>query len=217
MEPNSPDAKRFRLATLAAAHAPPVASRVDHLCELVRGKRVLDVGSVAHALETEAKDEWLHRALAAAAGYCLGVDILPDAVRRLQEAGYNVRLCDVTREEIGETFDVIVAGEVIEHLGEPGAFFAAARRKRVRNHIGLRRHRCENVDHVTLVFPSGVAELAERASLRLDRYQGVWADKRGARGSGLGRRMRDWVRGRVLEPEFFCETIIYECERPAAA
>jgi len=234
MEPNSPEAKRFRLATLAAAHAPPVASRVDHLCGLVRGKRVLDVGSVAHAPETEAKDEWLHRALAAAAGYCLGVDILPDAVRRLQEAGYNVRLCDVTCEEVGETFDVIVAGEVIEHLGEPGALFAAARRmlvpggrlvlttpspyywKRVRNHIGLRRHRCENVDHVTLVFPSGVAELAERASLRLDRYQGVWADKRAACGSGLGRRVRDWVRGCVLEPEFFCETIIYECERPAA-
>jgi SAM-dependent methyltransferase len=234
-EPNSHEAKRFRLATLAAAHAPPAASRVDYLGGLVRGKRVLDVGSVAHVLETEAKEEWLHRALAAEAAYCLGIDILPEAVRRLQDAGYNVRLCDVTREEIGETFDVIVAGELIEHLGNPGALFEAARRilvpggrlvlttpspyywKRIRNHIGLRRNRCESVDHVTLLFPSGVAEFAERAGLRLARYRGVRVGKRRGRREGLGLRVREWAQGHTLEPEFFCETIIYECERPPAA
>ncbi len=228
-QPNSAEAKRFRLATLAAAHAAPVTSRIAYLQQLVRGRRVLDVGCVAHDVETEAAAEWLHRALAAAASYCLGVDVLPEPVARLREAGYNVRLCDITREDVGERFDVIVAGEVIEHLGAPAALFDAAATilapggrlvlttpspfywKRIRNHIGLRPNRCENVDHVTMLFPSGVAELAERARLRLDRYRGVLTTRRG-RHSHTGPAPRQ-LRWRLFEPELFCDTVIYECIR----
>ena len=230
-QPNSPEAKRFRLATLAAAHAEPVPSRIGYLQDVVRGKRVLDVGCVAHDLETESAEVWLHRALASAADYCLGVDVLPDAIERLREAGYNVRLCDVTREDPGETFDVIVAGEVIEHLGAPAALFDAAGRmlapggrlvlttpnpyywKRTRNHIGLRPNRCENVDHVTMLFASGVAELAERAGLRLDRYCGVLIAGKRRRESRVGLLLR---RLGIFEPELFCDTLIYECTRRPA-
>lgn len=230
-EPNSAEAKRFRLATLATAHAAPVTSRIAYLQEIVRGKRVLDVGCVAHDLETEANERWLHRALASAAGYCLGVDVLEEPVRRLRAAGYNVRFCDITRDDIGETFDVIVAGEVVEHLGDPAALFEAATRilvpdgrlvlttpspyywKRIRNHIGLRSNRCENVDHVTMLFPSGIAELAERAGLRLDRYRGVLTTRGGGRGAA--RRLMRRLQTAALEPEVFCDTVIYECVRAA--
>lgn len=229
-EPNSPEAKRFRLDTLARAHAGPVADRLDFLAGLARGKRVLDVGVVQHDAAYLSKDEWLHRRIVESAAYTLGVDILPEGITQLQQAGYNVRLCNILEEDVGERFDLMIVGEVIEHLGHPAALFQAAKRilspggemvlttpnpyywKRIRNYVGLKRGRTDSVDHVTLLFPSGIAELAEREGLSLKQYRGVEAF------GGRGRRGRTSVKrlltAGLFHPEFFCETMLYVCGTP---
>jgi len=128
-DPNGKAAKEWRLAVLQAARRWPVKDRIAYLEELVRGKRVLDVGVVAHTATMEGTAEWLHRAISQSAAYCLGVDVLEEEVKKLQVAGYNVKCVDITKDDIvGERFDVVVVGEVIEHLGEPGKLFEAAAR-----------------------------------------------------------------------------------------
>ena len=230
-DPNSPQARAFRTATLKAAHRPPVADKVAYLRELALGKRVLDIGVVDHTLDSRAKPQWLHRAIASAASYCLGVDILAEPVKTLQAAGYNVRVCDVTKDPIGEQFEVMICGDVIEHLGNPAGLFEAARHHLVpggrlvvstpnpfnlfRVKETLRGHSYENVDHVSFLFASGIAELAERAGLRLDSYRGVQPVAAPTLLARMFRSVKPLLLACSWPPECDSETMIYECVSPS--
>jgi 2-polyprenyl-3-methyl-5-hydroxy-6-metoxy-1,4-benzoquinol methylase len=98
-------------------HLKSASSRKDILMEYCAGKRVLDIGCVQHDVIHSSSEEWLHRSLVDMASYVLGVDYLPDAVHELKKHGYNVVLGDVNKPlPIDETFDVIVIGNLIEHL-----------------------------------------------------------------------------------------------------
>lgn len=92
-------------------------SRKEILREYCSGKRVLDIGCVQHNADQASNDSWLHKSIVDMAAYTLGVDYLPDAVAQLSERGYNVIVGDVNhRLPIEDTFDVIVVGNLIEHL-----------------------------------------------------------------------------------------------------
>ena len=226
MDPNSPAARVYRRSVLDAAWRAPVENRIAYLTELAAGKRVLDVGVVDHAIGRREEERWLYGAIAASAAYCLGVDVLPEAVADLQAKGFNVRLHDVCTEAVDDVFDVIICGEVVEHLGHPAGLFKSAR-KMLRPggrlvlttpnpyYIGHVRDSFrgifdESVDHVTLLAPSGIAEFAEREGMRLDAYRGV-----------IGRRLKNWkgrmkfnwTRQRFGGPatDRFSRTMIYEC------
>lgn len=86
------------------------------------GKEVLDLGCVDHAVLSEQLDRWTHRHLAAVAKSITGVDILEPEVLKLREKGYNIQVGNVERLQMGRTFDVIVAGELIEHVFNQGLF-----------------------------------------------------------------------------------------------
>jgi len=58
----------------------------------------------------------------------LGVDVLQEGIEALRRDGFNAQVCDITRDVIEGQFDVIVAGEVIEHLGSPEAVFRLGQR-----------------------------------------------------------------------------------------
>ena len=60
----------------------------------------------------------------------MGVDILAKEVKLLNELGFNVVCADVEQMELGRKFDVIIAGELIEHLDNPGLFL-----QRVKSHL----------------------------------------------------------------------------------
>lgn len=51
-----------------------------------------------------------------------GIDILESEIITMQKEGYNVSVGDAEKLDINSTYDVIVAGEVIEHLANPGMF-----------------------------------------------------------------------------------------------
>jgi len=57
----------------------------------------------------------------------LGIDIVPDEIERRRREGYNAVVADAQTFDLGRTFDVIVAADLIEHLANPGAFLARAR------------------------------------------------------------------------------------------
>lgn len=186
-DPNAPEVIRDRADILSAAWQPPIADRIAFLRERVAGKTVLDVGCVAHDEERFEADSWLHRHLAQAADRCIGLDLLEEGVATMRAAGYEAIAHDLSTG-LGPLFslapfDVIVAGEVIEHLGNLDLLFETAdltlaadgeliittpnpfAPSRVR--AGRRGEVWENVDHTTYAFPSGIAELAARHGLML--------------------------------------------------
>lgn len=85
--------------------------------EFCRGKEVLDLGCVQHDIEHSDTDTWLHKHVVEIAADTLGVDYLSDAVAILSQRGYKVVQGDVTEPlKINRCFDVIVVGNLIEHL-----------------------------------------------------------------------------------------------------
>src|SRR5260370_33989106 len=128
-DPNSKVSRDLRRKTIKDAWRPPVESRMAYLTQIVAGKRVLDVGAVGHVVDLQGEDEWMHGAIARSAASCLGVDILPEAIAELKARGFNVMLRDITAEPLAQTFEVIVCGGVIEHLGAPAGLFQAAAKR----------------------------------------------------------------------------------------
>jgi len=109
--------------------------RVSLLVELCRGQRVIDLGFADHPELIDAKVEagvWLHAALAGAADRCLGIDISEAGVAHARALGYaDVVRANIAGEEIPEIadsdWDLMVMGELLEHVNNPVDFLDAIR------------------------------------------------------------------------------------------
>jgi 2-polyprenyl-3-methyl-5-hydroxy-6-metoxy-1,4-benzoquinol methylase len=105
-----------------------IYDRKESIANCCKGKVVLDLGCTQHRMMgKEAKEkDWLHFKIKQAAQKVIGLDILKDEVERLNKVGYsimcgNVENIDKIHFPINQ-FDVIVCGELIEHLSNPGLF-----------------------------------------------------------------------------------------------
>lgn len=99
-------------------------SKLEFIKAKTTGKRVLDLGCVRHNASFALSDpNWLHAQIKEVAEYVLGVDYLAADVEILRKHGYDVLCADVTLPlQISEQFDVIVAGDLIEHLANFDGF-----------------------------------------------------------------------------------------------
>jgi SAM-dependent methyltransferase len=100
------------------------------LLEFASGKRVVHVGFVdEHRLESKlGRGTWLHARLAEAAASLVGLDVEEEGVRWATEHGFEAYAVDAQSPDavaaLGlEPADVVIAGEVVEHLDAPGPFF----------------------------------------------------------------------------------------------
>lgn len=100
-------------------------SRSELIGQLVAGKRVLDLGVAQHSTVNVMKPTWLHQYVVSKASECLGVDNEQDAVDAIRKLGYDAVCGDVQRLALGKTFDVVVAGELIEHLDNFAGFLSS--------------------------------------------------------------------------------------------
>ena len=96
------------------------------LDEINENDRVLDIGCVHHCADLATSPNWLHGHLYNKSKYVIGVDYLESEVDKLKIAGYNVIQGDAENLKLNETFDIIIAGELIEHLSNPGLFLKSA-------------------------------------------------------------------------------------------
>lgn len=109
-------------------------SRDDLILECMREKTVLDIGFAEHNLNLAENENWFHRKIVAISKECIGADLNRDLVCHFNSKGYNSIVVDVCSEEyIGRKFDVIHAGDIIEHLHNIEGFFKF-----------IMRHLCEN-------------------------------------------------------------------------
>jgi polysaccharide deacetylase family protein (PEP-CTERM system associated) len=120
------------LSQATMVHRLPPARPVDriaHLTGQARGRRVVHIGFVdtgCRAMQEEA-GAWLHGHLAGAATDLVGLDVDAAGVADAVAAGYAAHVADCRDPAalralgLGRA-DLVIAGEVIEHLDDPGAF-----------------------------------------------------------------------------------------------
>lgn len=99
------------------------------ICELCQDKDVLDIGCIDHSYETAMAlgENWLHKQLRDVAKSIIGLDILGEDVRKLNERGFNIVEGNAECFNFNRTFDVIVAGDIIEHLSNIGLFLECSK------------------------------------------------------------------------------------------
>jgi len=100
-------------------------AKIQFFTSLVKGKKVLDLGVVQHDLAKYEVGTWLHRAIVEASKDCTGLDIDEEGVKFLQNKGYKVVHGDAQDFDLDEKFEVIVAGDLIEHLSNFEGFLSS--------------------------------------------------------------------------------------------
>lgn len=154
----------------------------------VRGKHALDIGVVEHSARYIDREGWRHGQIAAAAAHCIGIDIIEPLVAELNARGFDVRCVDATSDvDLGERFDVVFIGDVIEHVENPAGLlrFAAHHlapggrllvttpnpfnRKFVRQFL-REGAMVVNLDHLAWFSPTMAMELARRTGLDFAAY-----------------------------------------------
>lgn len=231
-DPNDPKVMEFRRKAISKARIEKaVRDRVSYLCGLARGKSVLDIGVVEHTREAAASHDWLHGHLRRHAACCLGVDVLEAEVEYLREQGYDIILADITRSPLSKKFDVIIGGEVLEHLDAPGMFMRNCAAMLdpggrlavtvpnpwyinaiVKN--SFKRYTfVDSADHVAWYDPSTLFELGQRHGFELERFTGISAHGAKTFGARLFMGLSPFLIGLGLAPQLFTKSTIYEFVR----
>ncbi len=166
-------------------------TRADYILPFVRGPRVLDGGCAAHEPEPGAP-YWLHGQLRRRFPEVIGFDLSQENIEKLRTAGLsNLYVENAETFNLKSQFDTIVAGELIEHLSNPGSFLQRAREHlRPGGRVVLTTpypfsayawiyatfkypKTCQNPEHTTWFCPRTLAELCKRAGLRISYWQPI--------------------------------------------
>jgi SAM-dependent methyltransferase len=175
------------------------------LLEAARGKRVIHVGFVDELVEQKVEGHvWLHARLGEAADELVGLDFSERGVKWAQQEGWEAYHVDCQSEEDVRALglapaDVVVAGEILEHLDAPGPFLRAMRllakpdgqlvvttpnAYRLLNFLApLSGRELVHPDHTLWSSPRTLRTLLEHAGWRVERL-GYYANPRRAVVSG---------------------------------
>lgn len=171
----------------------PFSHRIPAILRVTSGPSVLDIGCTG-GLQTDApavgSPLWLHGHLRERFPNVWGVDLSPTKVAALAAAGFaNVIAADAQDLRLDETFDTVVAGEIIEHVPDPGRLLSS-----LAGHLkpggrivlttpyafGLPQvlyawsrypSTCSNSEHVLWLCPTTATELARQAGLAVTHWE----------------------------------------------
>lgn len=160
----------------------------DYLKQEIKNKNVLDIGVAEHDVIHINRKDWQHKFIVDNSKYCVGVDIIDELVQLLSSQGYNIKNVDATSDlYIGETFDVVIIGDVIEHVENPVALMKFAKRhcsiggkiivatpnpffyKNFLQVINTTTF-VANFEHISWITPSMALEIARRSGLEFYEY-----------------------------------------------
>src|ERR1700687_4178518 len=106
--------------------------RIRAIIQEVRGPYILHVGCVGHKVpQTPAEESHsMHFQLCNQFGQVqvLGLDIDIAGLQEMKQKGFNVVEGNAQNLDFGASFDTILAGELIEHLQNPGQFLEGCER-----------------------------------------------------------------------------------------
>lgn len=113
----------------------PLIEKNPWIAQRVRGASVLHVGCTDWPLTGERveRGELLHSQLCKVTSRCVGVDLDAEGIAKLRELMpdhefhvENAENLSSSPELAGSQWDFIVAGDVVEHMNNPGLFFQSA-------------------------------------------------------------------------------------------
>lgn len=124
------------ISTLPSLHRlrsrPALVDRVSWLEHEVTRRRVIHLGfvDVERLDDKTASGAWLHERLSRRASHIVGIDLDPAGVATAQKSGFEAYSCDLQDRAAVESLqlepvELVVAGELIEHLDCPGRFLDA--------------------------------------------------------------------------------------------
>lgn len=132
MATDTPPALRYD--TLERLRVPRPVDRLDHVADRCRGRVVLDIGALDEtALAKRDTPHWLHGRIAAVATQVLGVDPSPRVPPEGLVTAPNARIHRGDAMALDPALlatapiDLVVAGELIEHLRDPLGFLLGLR------------------------------------------------------------------------------------------
>jgi 2-polyprenyl-3-methyl-5-hydroxy-6-metoxy-1,4-benzoquinol methylase len=221
------DRASFPLAADEARFPLPrrLVDREAFILDRCRGKRVLDIGCIDHPfLEARLADgSWLHAKIVAVAREVVGVDSAERdmaAVRGRPDVGRMI-VGDAERLDALalEPFEVVVAGEIMEHLNNPGLFLASAHTVlaaqgelviSVPNAFCLRRllripsgYEKVHPDHVAYYSHATLSRLLRRAGYQIESSAAYRLPPAGHRAAYLLDRLASFVSPNL------CEGLVY--------
>lgn len=162
----------------------------QQLVQHARGRTVLDIGFVEHDESYMASQDWEHGLVASVAKRCVGVDLLEEGVAAARKRGLEAVAMDATSEEtLDDRFDLVIIGDVIEHVHSPEGLLRFAARhlgeggqillKTPNPHWLIFLLKClvsgsviANADHVGWFTPDNFRELASRTDLEVEWFAG---------------------------------------------
>jgi len=163
--------------------------RVDHILKWIVGSNVLDVGCAGH-IPKPGSPYWLHGRLRERFPAVTGIDLNTENIQRLRELGFeNIHVASAEDFSLAAKFDTIIAGELIEHLSNPGLFF-----ERCRAHLNDNGRlvvttpyayallymlyafmkypqTCQNDEHVVWFCPATLSALAQRYGFQIQHWE----------------------------------------------
>ena len=206
-----------------------------YLAESVKNVSVLDIGVVEHTRDRMSSEDWKHKIIHESASRTVGVDVIPELVEELNSKGYDVRLCDATSNaDLGERFDAIHIGDVIEHVNSPVDMMKFAKRHladggtiivRTPNpfcfdyvhSIGVNGTDVSNLEHMFYIAPIHMMEIARRSGLELTGYLTLYPGRLTYRGIKrmVGRvirgfKLRHALAEIITTPESYSTIFVYE-------
>jgi SAM-dependent methyltransferase len=152
-----------------------------------RDKDTLHIGCYEHDEKYLKSDAWKHKRIHEVAKSCVGLDINKQGVAHMNELGYTSVHADATSDiSLGKEFDVVIAGDVIEHVDNIGGFMSFNSRHSLQNgkiyistpnpfycqHVfsaWMGRPMIANFEHTTWISESTMLEIARRSELKLER------------------------------------------------
>lgn len=171
-----------------------VVNKIDFIKSKCFQKEVLDLGCVRHSADFSLSDpNWLHKHIENVAKSVIGFDYLFDEVKKLKNAGWNdILYGDVTKKlDVDKKFDVIIAGDLIEHLDNFNAFFSNIQTLLKKEgvliittpnpfyidsffHTSFKNSIMVNPEHVCWIDPQCMKQLLNRYSLEITELH--WLD-----------------------------------------
>lgn len=188
-DPNDRAARQAVLRYLAAVRRVHTdRSLLEFIEQQVEQRSVLDIGVVSHSARYFDQPDWRHGRIVQKARRCVGIDILEPLVAELNQRGFRVLCVDATSEaDIGERFERVFLGDVLEHVDnmvallrfaarhlEPGGRVYATTPNPFSRKF-FRRFRRDgtaivNLDHLCWITPTQAMEIGRRAGLALSGY-----------------------------------------------
>ena len=109
--------------------------RFELIKPYIENKDVLDIGCcdwcdqlIGENMGYVRPEWWLHDNIKKHAKNVLGVDLSEEGIKILKGEGYNVDVANAENLDLNQKFDVIIAGELIEHLSNLHGFLNSVKK-----------------------------------------------------------------------------------------